>query len=140
VADGETLFPFEVFIEGVPRAPRAGSAGRWKTAVGDAAQKRRQETYELGFLDDRPVAVTVYYFPDGAMDGDIDNILKPIIDALKGVAYLDDEIVERAVVQKFEPDVSWRFLSPSDRLAAALAMRPPIVYIRVDDDLAWRRL
>lgn len=33
-----------------------------------------------------PVAATIFYFPSAAMQGDIDNIVKPILDALVGVA------------------------------------------------------
>ncbi|RZI38020.1 RusA family crossover junction endodeoxyribonuclease, partial [Herbaspirillum sp. HC18] len=68
------------------------------------------------------------------------NIVKPILDSLKGVAYLDDQVIERVTVQKFEPDGGWEFLNPSDRLTAALDMEPPVVYIRIGDDLSWRRV
>ncbi len=74
------------------------------------------------------------------MEGDIDNIVKPIMDALIGIAYPDDRFVERIVAQKFEPDTDWAFASPSDQLAAALDKPVPVVYVRVDDDLKWRRL
>ena len=72
------------------------------------------------------------------MTGDIDNIVKPIMDALIRVAYMDDKDVERVVVQKFEPQVDWDFADPSDQLAAALDTAAPVVYVRVDDDLSWR--
>jgi hypothetical protein len=73
------------------------------------------------------------------MEGDVDNIVKLIMDALKSVAYIDDKVVERVVVQRFEPEVEWEFSAPSDQLALELGMEPPVVYIRVDDDLSWRR-
>jgi crossover junction endodeoxyribonuclease RusA len=44
------------------------------------------------------------------------------------------------IVQKFEPKVDWEFSAPSDQLALALEMEPPVVYIRVDDHLGWRRV
>jgi hypothetical protein len=74
------------------------------------------------------------------MLGDVDNIVKPIVDGLIRIAYLDDNDVERVTVQKFEPQVEWSFASPGEQLAAALDYAPPVVYIRVDDDLSWRRL
>ena len=73
------------------------------------------------------------------MEGDIDNIIKPIMDALIGVAYLDDSVVEAVSAQKFEPDADWSFEQPSDMLSAALDTDAPVVYVRIDDDLAWRR-
>lgn len=74
------------------------------------------------------------------MTGDIDNIVKPIMDALIRVAYMDDKDVERVVVQKFEPQLDWSFADPSDQLAAALDTAAPVVYVRVDDDLSWRTI
>jgi crossover junction endodeoxyribonuclease RusA len=143
MADGETLYPLEIFLERVPvsagtKNPKAKH--RWMAEVAEAARERQRETYELGFLDNRPLAATIYYFPSAPMGGDVDNIVKPIIDALKKVAYPDDKVVERVIVQKFEPDGGWEFSAPSDQLAAALDKSPPVVYIRVDDDLSWRRL
>lgn len=73
------------------------------------------------------------------MEGDVDNIVKPIMDALIGTVYPDDGVVERVLVQKFEPDIDWSIEEPSGMLAAALDTDAPVVYIRVDDDLAWRR-
>ena len=142
MADAETLYPLEIFLEGVPVSLQASarSRARWKDAVTLVARSRQRETDELGFLDNRALAVTIFYFPSAAMEGDIDNIVKPILDGLVAVAYLDDNVVERVIVQKFEPEGGWEFSGPSDRLAAALDRAPPIVYVRVDDDLSWRKL
>ena len=138
----EFPYPFELILEGVPVSLQAsaGSRARWMGEVYRVGLKRRRAIYELGLLDYRALSLTIYYFPSAPMDGDIDNIVKPIMDGLIGVAYLNDNVVERVVVQKFEPDVDWDFFDPSDQLAAALDAVAPIVYIRVDDDLSWRRL
>jgi crossover junction endodeoxyribonuclease RusA len=140
--DEDTMFPLEVVLQGVPASLQTKNAKHreaWKKRVAECARRRQRETYELGFIDGRPLAVTIYYFPNDFMPGDIDNIVKPIMDALTKVAYLDDKVVERVIVQKFEPKVDWAFSAPSDQLADALEMEPPVVYIRVDDDLSWRR-
>lgn len=108
--------------------------------MAEAGLVRRAETCEQAFLDERQLAATIFYFPSDPMAGDVDNIVKPILDGLKGVAYLDDQVIERVLVQKFEPDSGWEFLDPSERPAAALAMEPPVVYIRIDDDRSWRRV
>jgi len=140
MADDETLFPLELYVRGVPVSHQAHppSRERWKGMVSAAARERQLQTYELGFIDDRALAVTIFYFCNAPMIGDIDNIVKLILDSLIGVAYLDDNVVERVVVQKFEPEAAWEFLSPSDQLAAALDAPAPVVYVRVDDDLSWR--
>ncbi|WP_284539033.1 RusA family crossover junction endodeoxyribonuclease [Pleomorphomonas sp. T1.2MG-36] len=80
------------------------------------------------------------------MDGDVDNIVKPILDAMIGATYVDDKSIERVVAQKFEPDIDWSFAEPSEQLSAALDAiyaseeQAPVVYIRIDNDLSWRRL
>lgn len=143
VADEDTLYPFEVVLKGTPVALQSktpASKEAWKGRVREAARERQRETYELGFLDERAVAVTIYYFPSAPMEGDVDNIVKLILDGMEGVAYLDDHAAERVTVQKFEPEVGWEFSVPSDQLALALDTDGPVVYIRVDDDLSWRSI
>lgn len=140
----ETLYPLEFFVPETPVSQQASAVSkqRWKTTVRNAARLRVRETDELGWLDDRLLALTIYYFPVAEMKGDIDNIVKPIMDALNTVAYRDDNLVERVVVQKFEPEIGWEFAKPSEQLSKALdaaAFGDPVVYVRVDDDLSWRK-
>jgi crossover junction endodeoxyribonuclease RusA len=144
--DGETMFPLEFFLVGTPislQGTRA-SIGRWKSEVEQAARLRISQTVDLPWLKPTPLAVTIFYFPTEPMGGDIDNIVKPILDALIKVAYLDDQSVERVLAQKFEPDVAWGFASPSDKLSAALdkakgfEFAVPVVYILIENHLRWR--
>jgi crossover junction endodeoxyribonuclease RusA len=115
MADG-SLFPFEFFVAATPRALGAStdSRQRWRTLLQEVARKRIAEAVEFSWLDERPLALSVYYFPPAPMDGDVDNIIKPIMDALVGVVYPDDRVVERVLAQKFEPDVDWSFDRPSE--------------------------
>jgi len=78
--------------------------------------------------------VRIYYFPGAEMQGDIDNIVKFILDALNAFVWRDDHQVERVVVQKFEPGKIFEFANPSDKLAEALNFAGPIVHIRVSAD------
>jgi crossover junction endodeoxyribonuclease RusA len=66
--------------------------------------------------------------------GDIDNILKPTLDALIRHVYLNDGQVERIVAQKFKPDDVFPFTAPSPVLAEALQSVRLVVYIRLSDD------
>jgi len=138
----EMLYPLEFFVAQTPMsAQNSGrSKARWKETVKSAARERVRETDELGFLEAGPVSLTIYYFCAAPMQGDVDNLVKPIMDALIHVAYMDDRHVERAVIQKFEPGDDWEFVKPSEGLEAALATEPPVLYVRVDNDLLWRRL
>ena len=70
------------------------------------------------------------------MEGDLDNILKPILDALCALVYIDDQQIERILVQKFEPSRLMSFSDPTPALADALEREGPVVYVRIDDDVS----
>lgn len=143
-----SMFPLEFHLVGVPLSLQASTASkeRWKTVVREAARRRAEDVVELIWLEEEPLAVAIYYFPTAPMDGDVDNIVKPILDALIGTAYLDDRAIERVLSQKFEPGIGWSFNAPTELLSAALdtisaSDEPaPVVYVRIDNDLSWRRL
>ena len=69
------------------------------------------------------------------MRGDVDNRIKPILDAMAGCVYSDNELVERVVVQKFEPGRVFAFQNPTEVLLTALEAKEPMVYIRISNDL-----
>lgn len=142
LSDQATFFPLEFFIEATPMSLQASARSKalWRATVRNSAYNRVRETVDWPFLDDWRVAVTIYYFSLIEMEGDVDNIVKPILDGMINVAYLDDRVVERVLVQKFDPGIRRSFADASDVLSDALRRRPPVVYIRVDDDLSWRNL
>ena len=78
--------------------------------------------------------MAIFCFPAEPMQGDLDNILKPILDALTQHIYFDDHQIDRILVQRFEPDHYFRLDHPSERLASALVSEKPNVYIRISDD------
>src|ERR1700681_3504623 len=100
----EIIFPVEFIVEGVPvslAAKRAASKQAWKAQVAEEARAALQSGF---WATSEPIAVTIFYFPSTPMEGDIDNIVKPILDALSTLVYLDDRQVERILVQKFDPE------------------------------------
>lgn len=74
------------------------------------------------------------------MTGDVDNIVKLVIGGMKTVLSPDDRVIERVIVQKFEPGFEAVFRSLTPTLARAAETEPPVLYIRVDDDLSWRQV
>ena len=73
------------------------------------------------------------------MTGDLDNRIKPILDALTGPVYLDDRLLDRLVVQRFAPSERCRIRDPSPTLVAAIWAGEPMVYIRIDEDPSRER-
>jgi Holliday junction resolvase len=113
------------------QAARAESKLEWKARVKAASYDALPDG---DWTTDARLAVTIFHFPSAPMRGDIDNIVKLILDALDRHIYNDDAQVERIVVQKFEPERAFPFANPSPVLATALIRRKPIVYIRLSDD------
>jgi crossover junction endodeoxyribonuclease RusA len=131
-------FPFEFVVEGnavSAQAKRRSSIRDWQGKIVHAA---RSQLPEGRFLSELPIAVTLLYFPATAMQGDLDNIVKPILDAMRGHIYLNDRLndrqVERLLVQKFEPDRIFTFVSPTTTLLDALSRPKPALYVRLSDD------
>ncbi|TDH39400.1 RusA family crossover junction endodeoxyribonuclease [Pseudohoeflea suaedae] len=130
----EINFPIEFLVEGTPvslQAKRSASLVEWRDRVKGASTHAIPSPH---FASDERMAVTVYYFPAERMQGDIDNIVKPILDALCRHIYIDDNQVERIVVQKFEPRNVYTFSAPTSTLAQALDARPPMVYVKISTD------
>ena len=130
----EIQFPLEFVVAGTPvslQAKRRESLDQWKGRVVEASRTVLPEGH---FATDDPLAITLYYFPDSEMQGDVDNVVKPILDALGRHIYMDDRQVQRVLVQKFEPGNVFGFTQPSPMLGNALEQPKPALYIRLSDD------
>lgn len=127
----EINWPLEVIIPGVPLslAARAESRELWKERIRSAARPLLPEGH---FASDAPVQVIIFYFSDTIVRFDVDNIVKPIFDAIKQFLIVDDRQVEKLVVQKFEPERLFSFTNPSEVLADAIEAQGPRMYLLVD--------
>jgi crossover junction endodeoxyribonuclease RusA len=130
----EPEFPLEFLVEGTPvshQAKRPESRANWRARVKEASRAVLPEGH---WATRGRIAATLFYFPAAAAPGDIDNIVKPILDALGRHIYIDDSQIERIVVQKFEPGNVFPFSSPSPTLENALNGAKPILYVRLSGD------
>lgn len=125
---------FEFVVPGIALSLQASGESKeiWKEAVRNAA---RSALPEGSWLPTEALAVTIFLFPAAVMQGDVDNRVKPILDAMNRCVYGDDELIERVVMQKFEPGRVFAFGNPSDTLLRALNAQEPAVYIRITNDL-----
>jgi hypothetical protein len=130
----EIPLPLEFHVLGTAVSLQGSAKGiaSWKETIATAAATVLPETPWL--LTD-PLSVTIYVFPGSSMQGDIDNRIKPILDALVGKVYQDDAQIERIVIQRFEPGAMEYFDAPSRSLLAALEVEPPLVYIHLTDQI-----
>ncbi len=132
----EIEFPVEFVVQGTPvslQAKRPESRAEWKARVKHASKTVLPEGH---YSSNGPISVTLFYFPITEMQGDIDNIVKPILDALCQHVYDDDKQVERVWVQKFEPGKVFQFRNPTRMLSDAISGEKPVLFVRIGDDPA----
>jgi len=129
----EIEFPIEFLVLGTPVSAQSRnptSKEGWKARVLAAAQAAVTQPH---FAAQKRLAATLYYFPAGPRQLDVDNIVKLTLDALCPHIYLDDSQIERIVVQKFEPGNVFLFSNPSATLLQAITGAKPVLYIRLSD-------
>jgi crossover junction endodeoxyribonuclease RusA len=130
----EIEFPIEFIVAGTPVSSQAKlpkAKAEWKERVKAASSTVLPTPH---FASDHRMAVTLFYFPNEVMQGDVDNIVKLVLDALGQHIYINDSQVDRIVVQKFEPGNIFGFGSPSAMLAEASEGQKPVLYVRLSDD------
>jgi crossover junction endodeoxyribonuclease RusA len=130
----EIEFPVEFVVQGTPlslQSRNAATRDEWKLRITTAGDLVLPAPH---FASQKRVAVTIYYLPAEEIQADLDNILKPILDALQGSVLVNDRQVDRIVVQRFElestPDLG---ASGSETLHRAWSEDRPLLYIRITD-------
>ncbi len=81
-------------------------------------------------LSEELSVVVWYFFKDGGLD--VDNMIKPILDALKGVIYEDDSDVSQVIGRKTELASGLRVQGATLSLDQALTTGSDFVFIKVD--------
>ncbi|KNX41136.1 Endodeoxyribonuclease RusA [Roseovarius tolerans] len=127
----ECVFPLTFAVQGTPVSSKAKKSKQpWMDAVASAATEALPQHW---MPTDAVLSLTIYDFPSDAPQGDVDNIIKRIQDAIKGVVCVDDRQITRVVAQRFLPeDYETKYELP-DLVAEALVNDPPFVYICVTD-------
>lgn len=120
--------PFEFVVEGPPVSQQARRRSRlhaWKDEVRREATAR----WPPGDLPTTAsVQLSITYFYD-SVSMDIDNIPKPISDALNALVYIDDEQITDSVIRKRNLNNDLRVDNQSPLLAAALSRQNEFLYI-----------
>ena len=76
------------------------------------------------------VRVEITHFYD-EVELDVDNLAKPIIDALKGLIFLDDGQVTDLLCRKRDVGAGFRVMDPSGVLAEGLSRGSDFLYVTV---------
>lgn len=103
----------------------------WKKTV---KMKVREHWHGEPLPDNRSVAVTITYFAQGGPGEphDVDNLAKPILDAMKCTVYVDDKQVSDLLCRMRYLKTSPPPLNPPAGLDEYLGQQEPVVVIEID--------
>jgi crossover junction endodeoxyribonuclease RusA len=129
------LTRFEFIVNGPPVSQQARKRGKgnrlqdWKKTVGEEAEKywSSEQKTATGL-----VMLQITYFYD-SVQIDIDNIVKPIQDAIKGLAYVDDNQVSDLLVRKRNLSGNFRIENMTSTLTEGFARGNEFLHIVVID-------
>jgi crossover junction endodeoxyribonuclease RusA len=128
------MLPFEFIVEGPPLSQQTRSPARlraWRATVRAAASARwpQGQPAVTGSL----MLTVVYYHERPAVRMDNDNLVKPIQDALIGLAYVDDRQITDTRVRKASIDGAFRVRHMSPVLAEGFVRGVEFLYVRVEE-------
>ena len=127
------VLPFEFVIDGPPvsqQARRRERVREWTAEVQNVAMR----TWDLEPPVTGAVMVTITYFFDGSPFV-VDNIPKPILDALKGTVFSDDAQVFDLLCRKRDLTEHLQIHNPSPELIGYLQQSTQFLHILVADAL-----
>ena len=119
---------FEFVVKGVPRTAQSKSVGKWRSLVRAAAEaqwNRRSAPIQ------EPVSVRLVYFHVGLTDRDVDNLIKPILDSLKGLVYADDDLVHEVTSRKTQLVTGLRIENAPPLVVSNLGIGTDFVLVRI---------
>lgn len=126
------LAKFEFIVDGPPVSQQTRRRERlrvWKEAVRQEAEKYRSPNQEAatGFV----MLQVTYFYDTVAMD--VDNIIKPIQDAIIGLAYIDDDQVTDVLIRKRNLSSSFKVSNITPVLAEGFCRENEFLHIVVTD-------
>ncbi|MEZ4706263.1 MAG: RusA family crossover junction endodeoxyribonuclease [Caldilineaceae bacterium] len=126
------MLPFEFIVDGPPVSQQT----RRRQRLHEWREQVRAEAIlvwppgEVPHAE--PVMMSIIYFYD-SITMDVDNIAKPISDALIGLVYIDDDQITDCLVRKRNLSGNLRLENPSDALADGFSRGNEFLYIQVQE-------
>jgi crossover junction endodeoxyribonuclease RusA len=124
------MIPFDFVIEGPPVSQQTKNRARlqaWKQAVRLAAQNYWNAA-DPASADELTIVVTNFYQTAAP---DVDNIVKPIQDALKGLVYADDNQITDCHTRKRKIDGAFKVKGLSRALADGFVNYKDFIHVKV---------
>lgn len=126
------MLPFEFTIKGPAVSAQTKNRQRlqaWKASVRAAATAKAGAAQPI--LDNVIFSVTYYYDTNSP---DVDNIIKPLQDALNGVVYVDDDQIQKTTSRKKDINGSYRIRGASPIVLQGFMDGDDFLHITVEED------
>ncbi len=126
------MLPFEFVIEGPPVSQQTRRRARRQAWV-EAIRARIRGSWPA---DEPPVESALlvslsYLFIEVAVD--LDNVAKPFLDALKGIAYQDDGQVTDLILRKRSLSATLEVENPSELLATSIEAGREFLHVTLQE-------
>ena len=124
--------PIRIWIAGSPRAAgkKAGARSRYVEQIRKAASSVVAAPSRSTRID-----IEVFFCAEISLRADVDNIIKPILDALIGVVYEDDRQVRSMKVTALPKGDAFRSSGNAEAFTRLMKTEPREFLINVYDDL-----
>jgi len=129
------MIPFEFVVEGPPislQTKNRGNLQAWKDRVLDSARLKWPNTDSPLTEENLKLTVT-YYYEDACPD--VDNIIKPIQDALVNLVYNNDSQISDTRSKKRNINKPFRVKGMSQVLAQGFVLDKEFLHVKVEHDL-----
>jgi len=126
--------PFEFVVEGPPislQTRNRGNLQAWKAKVLNSARLKWPNTDSPLTEENLKLTVTYYYedvYPD------VDNIIKPIQDALVGLVYNNDSQISDTRSKRRNINASFRVKGMSPVLAQGFVLNKEFLHVKIEHD------
>jgi crossover junction endodeoxyribonuclease RusA len=133
------MFPFEFTFQGPPLSLQSKSATR-KRAYKQRVEAAARQAMVAGTPPSTDaLQITITYFYEGETP-DVDNIIKPIQDALIGIVYVDDKQISDTRSRKKDINGSYKIRNASANLLQAFSTGNDFIHVIIEKHVTTQDL
>lgn len=126
------MFPFEFTFEGPPISLQSKNKARKRAYMNNIAAVARLLLPADYVVSADQLEIKITYFHEGACP-DVDNIVKPIQDALVGVVYVDDNQIAHSSSKRRDINGSYKVRNVSACILESFSKGKDFVHVKIDN-------